>query len=156
MENIEELVVNILIEKGYHISFAESITGGLCAAKLINVPNASKVLNESFVTYSNEAKMKYLGVSKEKIDTYGVVSEDVAYEMALGVAKTANVEVGVGVTGIAGPTSDGTPIGNVCFGVAINGVCTTQMISFKDIGRNNVRKSATDYVFEMLYNLLKA
>ena len=155
MENIEELVVNILIEKGYHISFAESITGGLCVAKLINVPNASKVLNESFVTYSNEAKMKYLGVSKEKIDTYGGVSEDVAYEMALGVAKAANCEVGVGVTGIAGPTSDGTPIGNVCFGVAINGVCTTQMISFKDIGRNNVRKSATDYVFEMIYNLLK-
>ncbi len=156
MENVEELVVNILIEKNYHIAFAESITGGLCAAKLINVPNASKVLNESFVTYSNEAKMKYLGVSKEKIDIYGVVSEDVAYEMALGVCKMTGVEVGVGVTGIAGPTSDGTPIGNVCFGVAINGVCTTQMISFKDIGRNNVRKSATDYVFEMIYNLLKA
>lgn len=156
MENIEDLVVNLLIEKGYHISFAESLTGGLCAAKLINVPNASKVLNESFVTYSNEAKMKYLGVSKEKIDTYGVVSEDVAYEMALGVSKATGSEVGVGVTGIAGPTTDGTPIGNVCFGVCINGVITTQMISFKDIGRNNVRKSATDYVFEMIYNLLKA
>jgi PncC family amidohydrolase len=156
MENTEELVVNLLIEKNYHISFAESITGGLCAAKLINVPNASMVLNESFVTYSNEAKMKYCDVAKQTIDLYGVVSEDVAYEMALGVAKNTGSEVGVGVTGIAGPTTDGTPIGNVCFGVSINGVCATQIISFKDIGRNNVRKSATDYVFEMIYNLLKA
>ena len=155
METIEELVVNLLIEKGYHIAFAESLTGGLCSAKLINVPNASKVLDESFVTYSNEAKMKYLGVSKQTIDLYGVVSEDVAYEMALGVAKNTGCEVGVGVTGIAGPTTDGTPIGNVCFGVSINGVCTTQIISFKDIGRNNVRKAASDYVFEMLYGLLK-
>lgn len=155
MENIEELVVDLLIQKGYHISFAESITGGLCAAKLINVPNASKVLNESFVTYSNESKMKYLKVSKQTIDLYGVVSEDVAYEMALGVASITGSEVGVGVTGIAGPTTDGTPIGNVCFGIAINGVCTTQIISFKDIGRNNVRKAASDYAFEMLYNLLK-
>ncbi len=155
MENIEELVVNLLTQKGYHISFAESITGGLCVAKLINVPNASKVLNESFVTYSNESKMKYLNVSKQTIDLYGVVSEDVAYEMALGVASITGSEVGVGVTGIAGPTTDGTPIGNVCFGIAINGVCTTQIISFKDIGRNNVRKAASDYAFEMLYNLLK-
>ncbi len=156
MENIEDLVVNLLIEKNWHISFAESCTGGLCAAKLINVPNASKVLNESFVTYSNEAKMKYLDVAKQTIDLYGVVSEDVAYEMALGVAKNTGSEVGVGVTGVAGPTTDGTPIGNVCFGVSINGVCTTQIISFKDIGRNNVRKAAADYVFEMLYSLLKA
>jgi len=155
MEDIEELVVNLLTQKGYHISFAESITGGLCAAKLINVPNASKVINESFITYSNESKMKYLNVSKQTIDLYGVVSEDVAYEMALGVASITGSEVGVGVTGIAGPTTDGTPIGNVCFGIAINGVCTTQIISFKDIGRNNVRKAACDYAFEMLYNLLK-
>ena len=155
MDNIEELVVNLLMEKEYHISFAESITGGLCAAKLINVPNASSVLSESFVTYSNEAKMKYLNVSKQTIDLYGVVSEDVAYEMALGVCELSKSEVGVGITGIAGPTTDGTPIGNVCFGVAINGVCTTQIISFKDIGRNNVRKAACDYAFEMLYSLLK-
>ena len=155
MDNIEELVVNLLKEKEYHISFAESITGGLCAAKLINVHNASSVLSESFVTYSNEAKMKYLNVSKQTIDLYGVVSEDVAYEMALGVCELSKSEVGVGITGIAGPTTDGTPIGNVCFGVAINGVCTTQIISFKDIGRNNVRKAACDYAFEMLYSLLK-
>ncbi len=156
MENVEDLVVNILMEKEYHIAFAESITGGLCAAKLINVPNASRVLNESFVTYSNEAKMKYLNVSKQTIDLYGVVSEDVAYEMALGVCEATGAEVGVGVTGIAGPSTDGNvPIGNVCFGVCVNGVVTTQIISFKDIGRNNVRKAAADYAFEMLLSILK-
>ena len=156
MENLEELVVNILIEREYHIAFAESITGGLCAAKLINVPNASKVLSESFITYSNEAKMKYLNVSKQTIDLYGVVSEDVAYEMALGVCEATGAQVGVGVTGIAGPTTDdNVPVGNVCFGVCVNGVVTTQVISFKDIGRNNVRRAAADYVFEMLLSILK-
>ncbi len=83
---MEEEVVLKLIEKKYHIAFAESCTGGLCAARLINVANASKVLNVSFVTYSNEAKNKYLGVSFDTIEKYDVVSIEVAMEMAKGAA----------------------------------------------------------------------
>jgi len=153
---LEEELVELLINKNYHISFAESCTGGMCASKLINVSNASKVLDCSFVTYSCEAKMKYLGVKKETIDTYGVVSEDVAYEMALGVAKEAKSEVGVGITGMAGPNSDGiTPVGRVCFGVAINGKVTTSQIDFNAIGRNKVREAASNYIFEVIIGLLK-
>ncbi|MBQ3253791.1 MAG: CinA family protein, partial [Acholeplasmatales bacterium] len=113
--NLEDKLVNILIENNYHIAFAESCTGGLCASKIINVSNASKVINESFITYSNYAKIKYLNVNPNTIEKYGVVSEEVAKEMAIGVAKTSNSEVGISISGIAGPTGETKtkPIGMV-------------------------------------------
>lgn len=153
---LEEQVVDRLIEKGYHISFAESCTGGLCCGTLVNVTNASKVLDVSFVTYANEAKMEYLGVSADTILTHGVVSEQVAYEMAQGVAKTAKSEVGVGVTGVAGP-GGGTAkksVGMVCFGFCINGEVTTYTMQFGEIGRNQVRKSSVEFVFQKLLEIL--
>ena len=153
---MENEVVLKLINKKYHIAFAESCTAGLCAAKLVNVASASKVLNASFVTYSNEAKIKYLGVKKETIDAYDVVSKEVAYEMALGVAKETNSEVGVSVTGVAGPTggTDAIPVGTVCFGFSILGEVITEEVHFNDIGRNNVRDEACSYVFKRLNELL--
>ena len=78
---IEEQVVNKLIDRGFHISFAESCTGGLCCGTLVNVSNASKVLDMSFVTYANEAKVELINVNPETIESYGVVSEQVAGEM---------------------------------------------------------------------------
>ena len=121
--DIEYKVVEKLIEKGYHITFSESCTAGLACAKLVNVPDASKVLNVSFTTYADDAKVKYLGVDPETIRDFGVVSEEVAAEMALGTAKNTGSEVGVGITGIAGPSGavPGKPVGTVCFGIAING-----------------------------------
>ncbi len=153
---LEEDVVNKLIEKNYHISFAESCTGGLCCATLVNVTNASSVLDISFTTYANEAKIKFLGVHTDTILANGVVSEEVAYEMAEGVAKTAGSEIGVGVTGIAGP-GGGTakkPVGMVCFGFYMNGKTTTFTCHFGEIGRNQVRKSSVEFVFSKLKELL--
>ena len=153
---LEEDVVNKLIENDYHISFAESCTGGLCCGTLVNVTNASKVLDVSFTTYANEAKIKFLGVDANTILKYGVVSEEVAYEMALGVAKAAGSEVGVGVTGIAGP-GGGTakkPIGMVCFGFNINGKVKTFTQQFGEIGRNQVRKSSVEFVFQTLIEMI--
>ena len=72
--DIEYKVVEKLIEKNYHITFAESCTAGLAAAKLVNVPDASKVLDVSFVTYANEAKQKYVNVNEDTIEANGVVS----------------------------------------------------------------------------------
>ena len=155
--NKEEELVKILIEKNYHISFAESATGGLLAARLINVSNASRVLNESFVTYSDEAKMKYLNVKKETIDTYNVVSEEVAKEMAIGLQKETNSDICATVTGIAGPTG-GTkeiPVGMICFGFYINGNVLTKTVKFGDLGRNIVRQKASDFVYDTLLDLLK-
>ncbi|MBR3738219.1 MAG: CinA family protein [Eubacterium sp.] len=154
---LEEELVDLLIKKNYHISFAESCTGGLCAATLVNVANASKVFDMSFVTYANEAKINLLGVSEETIKKHGVVSEEVAREMAQGVAKKAKSEIGVGVSGIAGP-SGGTaekPVGMVCFGFCINGKTITATKQFGEIGRNEVRNSSVRFVYQTLINLIK-
>ena len=154
---LEEQLVDLLIEKGYHISFAESCTGGLCCGTLVNVANASKVLDMSFITYANEAKIELLGVSAETILANGVVSEEVAAEMAKGVAEKAKSEIGVGITGIAGP-GGGTakkPVGMVCFGFCINGEIKTYTNHFGEIGRNQVRKSSVEFVFKSLIDLLK-
>lgn len=156
MSDICKEVVDLLIDKGYHISFAESCTGGLACGTLVGVADASKVLDVSFVTYANEAKMEYLSVDEKSIDSYGVVSEEVAYEMAAGVAKAAGSQVGVGISGVAGPTG-GTkdkPVGMVCFGFSINGNVKTYTKQFGDIGRNKVRTKSVDFVFETLYELL--
>ena len=155
--SIEEQLVDLLIEKNYHISFAESCTGGLCAATLVNVANASKVFDMSFVTYANEAKCELIGVKEETIEANGVVSEEVAKEMAEGVAKKAKSEIGVGITGIAGPTggTDKKPVGMVCFGFSINGKTKTYTKFFGEIGRNEVRKSSVLFVYNTLLELIK-
>ncbi len=153
----EEELVNILINKNYHITFAESATGGMLAARLVNVSNASKVLNESFVTYADEAKIKYLNVKKETIDKYNVVSEEVAKEMAIGAIKQSNANVCATVTGVAGPTggTENIPVGMICFGFYINGNIITKTQKFGDLGRNIVRQKASDYVYDTLLELLR-
>lgn len=147
-----QLVVDKLIQKNYHISFAESCTGGMACAALVSIADASKVLDVSFVTYANEAKLKYLGVNGKTIEQFGVVSEEVAGQMAAGVAKEAGSEVGVGITGVAGPgggTKD-KPVGMVCFGFYINGEVTTYTMQFGQIGRNEVRAKSVEFVYETL------
>lgn len=149
-------VVDKLIQKKYHISFAESCTGGMACAALVSIADASKVLDVSFVTYANEAKMKYLGVKDETIEQCGVVSEEVASQMAVGVAKEAGSEVGIGITGVAGPgggTKD-KPVGMVCFGFYVNGKVTTYTMQFGEIGRNEVRAKSVDFVYETLNSCL--
>ncbi len=154
---IENLVVDMLIKRSWHISFAESCTGGLACGRLVNVPNASRVLDASLVTYANEAKIAYLDASQLSIDEYGVVSEQVAREMAIGVAKRNNAEVGVGISGIAGPSgaTPNKPVGMVCFGFYINGSTYTYTKYFGNIGRSNVRGASVDFVYETLLELLK-
>lgn len=154
---IEEQVVNKLIDRGFRISFAESCTGGLCCGTLVNVSNASKVLDMSFVTYANEAKVELINVNPETIESYGVVSEQVAGEMCKGVAEKAHSEVGVGITGVAGPTG-GTvkkPVGMVCFGFYVLGNVTTRTMQFGNLGRNEVRAKSVDFVFNTLAELLE-
>ena len=158
LRTLEEHVVSLLQKRGFHISFAESCTGGLCSARLVSVASASAVFDAGVVTYANEAKVKYLGVKQDTIESYGVVSEPVAGQMAEGVAKAQNAEVGVGVSGIAGPAG-GTatkPVGMVCFGFYVDGELTTVTKQFGDLGRNVVREAATEFVFETLAELLQA
>ncbi len=155
-KRVEETVVEKLAGRNWKISFAESCTGGLAAATLISVADASKVIEASCGTYSEDAKNKYTDTTQEIIDEYGVVSEEVARLMASGIAKKNNASVGVGITGFAGP-SGGTkkaPIGTVCFGFFIGGELRSFTKYFGNIGRNAVRVAATEFVFEKLDELL--
>lgn len=149
-------LVDRLMELKYTISAAESCTGGLFASSIVEVPNASYVFNESFVTYANEAKIKYLAVSKKTIAEYGVVSEEVAGQMALGVCKQTGADVGVGISGIAGPSGGSATkkVGMVCFGICINQAIFTYTKNFGDIGRNEVRKKAVLFAQEQIIKLL--
>ena len=156
--SLEEQLVNKLIEKNWHIACAESCTGGLAASRIVNVANASRVLDVSFVTYANEAKINYLNVSPDTIEQYGVVSEEVVREMAMGVAKAASSQVGIGISGIAGPSggTENKPVGMVCFGFYINGAITTRTMYFGAPGRNEVRSLSTDYALQTILELLES
>ena len=155
-QGMEYTVVARLIERGYHIAFAESCTGGLATARLVGVPDASRVLDASVVTYANSAKVAYLGVSESVIAEYGVVSEEVAEQMARGVAISNGAQIGVGITGIAGPGggTDRKPVGMVCFGFYINGEVHTYTEYFGNIGRNEVRAASVELVYRRLAELI--
>ena len=151
-----EIVAKKLLEQGKHITFAESCTAGLCAARLGEIPNISHIFDESIVTYANEAKITRLGVDPALIDQYGVVSEPVAQQMAIGAAARMNAQVAVGISGIAGPGGGSAtkPVGTVCFGYVIGEKTFSQTLHFGDIGRNAVREAAVDAVYAVLANEL--
>lgn len=156
MNNVEK-TISLLKQRGWHIAFAESCTAGLAAATLVDVPSASAVLDISFVTYANQAKQHYLGVKEETLAAYGAVSEQTAAEMARGVAKEASSEVGVAISGIAGP-GGGTPekpVGTVCFGFYVNGELTACTCHFENLSRREVREHAVKFVFRSLVMLLE-
>ena len=148
---LEEVLVESLAEKKYTIAAAESCTGGMFTGRLVNVPGASDILNESFITYSNEAKMKYLGVKEETLNTVGAVSEETAVQMAEGAAKAADADVGVGITGLAGPggaTEDKKP-GLVYIGVCVHGKTKVKKYQLKG-DRQKVRQVTVSRAMTMV------
>lgn len=119
----ESRLVKLLLEKDLQITCAESCTGGMIASLLVNVPGVSEILMESYVTYSNEAKHRLLGVEQEALSEYGAVSQQVAFQMAEGAARVAGADAAIAVTGIAGP-GGGTaqkPVGLVYIGTYLCG-----------------------------------
>ena len=122
-KTLEEEVVELLARKHLTVTTAESCTGGLIAGTLINAAGASDVLNEGYVTYSNEAKERLVHVSHETLERYGAVSAQTAQEMAEGAARAAGADAALSATGIAGP-GGGTvdkPVGLVYIGCCLNG-----------------------------------
>jgi nicotinamide-nucleotide amidase len=124
---LEACVGQTLIDKGLTLAVAESCTGGMLAARLINYPGISKTLVEGIVSYSNESKVKRLGVKRHTLEKFGAVSEQTAAEMARGVAETSGADIGVGVTGVAGPdgASDEKPVGLVYIALWKDGAAKT-------------------------------
>jgi PncC family amidohydrolase len=121
--SLEEEAVKALTQKGEMITTAESCTGGMLAAALVNVAGVSGIFKEGYITYANESKQKLLGVKKETLDLYGAVSEQTAAEMARGAALSAQASVSLATTGIAGPDggTEEKPVGLVYIGCCVHG-----------------------------------
>lgn len=149
---LEEAVVNLLKEKNLTVTTAESCTGGLLAGRIMNVPGASAVYREGYITYSNEAKEKLLGVCHETLETVGAVSKETAAQMAEGAARQAGAQAALSVTGIAGPDG-GTPekpVGLVYIGCHVAG--RTRVEEFRFTGN---RAKNRDYAVVRALTLLR-
>ncbi|MGB9857891.1 MAG: competence/damage-inducible protein A [Dictyoglomaceae bacterium] len=148
---LEETIGKILIEKKLTISIAESCTGGMIISKLINFPGISKVLKEGIVAYSNESKIKRLGVNEKTIKEFGAVSKECAMEMARGIALSSGTKIGLSTTGIAGPEG-GTlekPVGLVYVGLYIDGKLKYKEYRFSG-DREKIRTLTTMYALNWL------
>lgn len=140
-------IITAYTKAGLMIATAESCTGGLIAGALTDIAGSSSVVDRGFVTYSNQAKMDMLGVSAETLEKHGAVSDQTAYEMALGAYKNSRADVTVAVTGIAGPGggSDEKPVGLVYMGVASkDGVQTYKLLLGSDKSREEIRQATVD------------
>ncbi len=141
---LEKAVVDLLLDNKLTVSTVESCTGGMIAARLINVPGVSEVFKSGHITYSNKAKRKVLGIKKSVIDKNGAVSESVAKEMAKGASSITKADVTLAVTGIAGPDggTDEKPVGLVYIGCSVCGKVTVQEYHFSG-NRAKIRESTT-------------
>jgi nicotinamide-nucleotide amidase len=143
------------MESGMTLALAESCTGGLLAAKLTEIPGISAVFDRGVVTYSNRSKMETLGVKQETLDQYGAVSEQTAKEMAAGIRGVSSTDLGISVTGIAGPDG-GTqekPVGTVYIALAHkNGIDSKKLELWGN--RNRIRSVTCLHAFDMLRRYL--
>lgn len=144
-------LVNKLIEKKLVIATAESCTGGLLAKKITDVSGSSKVFEMGLVSYANRIKNEFLEVPNEVLNTVGAVSEETAKQMAIGVTKLARSDIGVGITGIAGPTG-GTqkkPVGLVYYSIYFKAEDKLMVKKLLLKGnRDEVREQTTEIVIE--------
>lgn len=153
---MEEELVRILFERALKITTAESCTGGMIASTLVNVPGVSDVFEAGYITYSEDAKMRILGVKRETLEKYTVYSEEVAREMAEGAAKAAGADVALSVTGIAGPDG-GTPdfpVGLCYIGCYCNGDVTVEKHIFEG-QRQEIRSQIVSAAIMLAINSLK-
>lgn len=147
---LEAVVGDLLRARGWWVALAESCTGGLATSRLTDVPGSSDYVERSVVAYSNQAKVELLGVPATLIHEHGAVSEAVAAAMAEGIRDRAGVEVGVSITGIAGPGggSEQKPVGTVCIAVA---GARTQVRTFRfPGGREMVKAMSANWAIDLL------
>lgn len=156
LPSVEEQVYLLLREKGYTVCTAESCTGGLAAAKIVNIPGASEVFETGYITYANEAKERLLGVKSSTLHRYGAVSEQTAREMAEGAVRASGSRCSIVTTGIAGPDG-GTaqkPVGLVYIGCCINEKTTVREYRFQG-SRSKIREDAAQAALELLAECLR-
>ncbi len=141
--SLEKSVVELILANNLTVCTAESCTGGMLASRIINVPGVSDAFKSGYITYSNKAKRKILGVKKPTLEKYGAVSKQVAEEMARGAAVVSKADVTVAITGIAGPDggTDEKPVGLVYIAVCVCGRVTVKECRFKG-NRMKIRENS--------------
>jgi nicotinamide-nucleotide amidase len=154
MNDIERLA-ELLLARQWMLATAESCTGGLIAAACTDLSGSSLWFERGFVTYSNEAKAEALGVASALIEAHGAVSEVVARAMAFGAIRHSHAQVGVGVTGVAGPTggSPDKPVGLVWFGFMVDGQLSSEKRQFEG-DRAAIRAQAVRHAVARLIALI--
>lgn len=155
-DNIAEHSAELLLENKLTVAVAESCTGGEISSKLIDFPGISSAFLEGFVTYSNEAKIRSLGVLENTLNKYGAVSAETAEEMARGAALRAGSDIGISTTGVAGP-SGGTkekPVGLVYIGVYYKGKTQVRKLNYPGL-RATIRERASNAALDLMNRIIK-
>jgi nicotinamide-nucleotide amidase len=155
---LEAVVGDLLRQRHWWVAFAESCTGGLATSRMTDVPGSSEYIERSIVAYSNRAKIELLDVPESLLAQHGAVSEPVAAAMAAGIRKRTGVDVGVAITGIAGPGggSEEKPVGTVCVAVdGANGDAKVGTFRFPG-GREMVKAMSANWAIDMLRRFLLA
>ena len=150
-------LVKILIKKKLKISLAESCTGGLLASSITSISGASKIFNLGLVTYSNQAKTKFLKVNKNIIKKYGAVSHECCLAMVKNLSKISKANINVSITGIAGPKG-GTkqkPVGLVYIGIKKGNKTQINKCFFKNKKRLSIQKATVKKVLDLIFRIIK-
>ena len=155
LEHLAKELVDKATSRNIIITSAESCTGGLLASYITSIPGSSLVFDRGYITYSYESKTEVLGVKQSDIQKFGAVSPEVALAMVKGACANSNAQLGVGITGIAGPTgaTETKPIGLVYIATCFNGELRVTENYFKG-DRNQVRRSAAEKGLQMLLDRL--
>ena len=151
MSAVAEEILRKAQAYGLKITCVESCTGGMISAALTDIAGSSAIFEQGFVTYSNAAKQKMLGVRPETLADYGAVSEPVAREMAEGALRQAQADIAISVSGIAGPGgSEFKPEGRVCFALASAQGTQSETQEFGARGRAEVRQAALNHALNLI------
>jgi PncC family amidohydrolase len=150
-------LVKKLVKKKLKISFAESCTGGLLASSITSISGASKIFNLGLITYSNQAKIKFLKVNKNIIKKYGAVSHECCLAMVNNLSKISKAHINVSITGIAGPKggSKVKPVGLVYIGVKKGNKIRINKCLFKNKKRLSIQKATVKKALDLVFKITK-
>ena len=150
-------LIKLLIKKKIKISVAESCTGGLLASTITSISGASKIFNLGLVTYSNQAKIKILGVNKNIVRKYGAVSHECCYAMVKSLSKISKADINVSITGIAGPKGSTKlkPVGLVYIGVKKGNKIQINKCLFKSKKRTLIQKATVKKTLDLIFRIAK-
>lgn len=149
-------LLDLLKKNHFTVTTAESCTGGMVAARLVDIPGISSYFEEGYITYSDRVKTKVLGVPEEIITQFGVVSVETAIAMAEGACNVSGATCAITTTGVAGPDggTDETPVGCVCFGCVVDGKSYCERVVFSG-DRKQIREKAAEYAITLLTDKIR-